>query len=132
AAAPAAGPAGSLDHLALTVAARAARHIDDLAEDRLGRTSHLSRASTLRTGLRRRARLSAGTLAGFACLSSRNGQLALDTADGFFETESQVEPKVCPSAGARAGSPRGGRAEEHVENVVDAAEVVAGHTLGSG
>src|SRR5439155_1366988 len=80
--------------------------LDDMPEDRLDRTAHLPRASPQGTGLGRRARLRAGTLARLARLGPGDGQLALDPADSFFESEPQVEPQVSATARPGAGSPR--------------------------
>src|SRR5438445_6263438 len=132
-----ASPAGFLDDLALAVATRAGGDVDDLTEDRLRRPPHLAGAAALRAGLRRRARFGAGSLAGRAGLGSWNGQLALDAENRFFERQPQVESKV--GAPPRTGPPASGGclAEEHVEDIVDAAEpgateVETGHALGAG
>src|SRR5438093_159127 len=82
-------------------------------------------ASPLGTGLRGGAGLGTGTLAGLARLGPRDGQLAFDTADGLFESEPQVQPKVRSAAGSGARSAGGGGSEEHVENVIDAAKAGA-------
>src|ERR1700730_1449968 len=132
-AAAAAGLAGSLDHLALTVAARAAGDVDDLAEDRLRGATDLPTAPALRAGLRRGTRLRAATMAGATGLGSGNRQLAFDAKDGLFEGKSKVEPEIRPPAWAGAGPAACGGAEEHVEDVVDPAEagsVEARHPLG--
>src|SRR5437764_1154890 len=93
-AAAAAGPARFLDDLALAVATRAGGDIDDLSEDRLRRPPHLAGAAALRAGLRRRARFRARSLAGRAGFGPRDGELALDAEDRFFERQPQVESKV--------------------------------------
>src|SRR5256886_8523669 len=136
-AAAAAGPARFLDDLALAVATRAGGDIDDLSEDRLRRPPHLAGAAALRAGLRRRARFRARSLAGRAGFGPRDGELALDAEDRFFERQPQVGPQVGPPP--RTGPPASGGclAEEHVEDVVDAAEpgateVETGHALGAG
>jgi len=133
----AAGPAGSVDHLPLSVAAWAARYVDDLSEDRLGGTPHLAAPPALWARLRRGARLGARAPAGLARLRSRDGELALDAKDGLLEGQSQVEPKIRPPPGSGARAARGGRAKEHVEDVVDAAEagpaeVETRHALSTG
>src|SRR5256885_8380205 len=55
---------------------------------------HLAGAAALRAGLRRRARFRARSLAGRARLGPRDGELALDAEDRFFEGQPQVESKV--------------------------------------
>src|SRR2546425_1463548 len=137
AAAATAGPAGLLDDLALAVATRAGRDIDDLSEDRLRGPPHLAGAAALRTGLRRGATFGAGPMAGRAGVGPRDGELALDAEYRFFEGQPQVESKVGapPGTGPRASG--GCLAKEHVEDVIDAAEssatdVETGDALGAG
>src|SRR2546423_4028318 len=120
--AAAAGLAGSLDHLALAVAARAAGDVDDLAEDRLGGAPDLAAAAALGARLWRGARLGAATLAGLAGLRSRDGQLAFDAEDRLFESEPEIEPKIRAAAWAGAPPASRSRAEEHVKDVIDPAE----------
>src|ERR1700694_3577597 len=120
-------------HLALTVAARAAGHVHDLAEDRLRGATDLATAPALRAGLRRCAGLGAAALAGATGLGSGKRQLAFDAENRLFEGKSKVEPEIRPPAWAGAGPAARGGAEEHVEDVVDPAEagpVEARHPLG--
>src|SRR3989440_1038026 len=135
-AAAGASPAGFLDDLPLAVATRAGGDVDDLSENRLRRPPHLAGAAALRAGLRRCARFRARSLAGRAGLGPWDGELALDAEDRFFACPPQGESKV--RAPPRSGPPASGcLAEEHVEDVVDAAEprateVKTGHALRAG
>ena len=115
--------AGGRDDLAFAATHGARRDLGELAEDTLLASAYLAGPPALNAGVGRRARLGACAPAARADLVAPDLDLLLGTEDRLLEVDGDIDLKVGPPSRGRR-RPARGPAEEGVEDVSEAAEVL--------
>ena len=119
-----AGAAFFLDDLAGAAAVRAGAAIDHAAKRRVLNDLLLSRAAADGAGLRLRAGLRSGAVAGIAVLRARNRNFRFLAEHRFLELDRHRVLKIVAPLRGVGISAAASAAEEHVEDVAEAAKIL--------